>query len=224
MASGLVSASRAVSQWGLALGLMLSGAHAALGQELLDRVVARVGATPILLSDVRAAIGLGLVEIEPGDDPEASAIEQLIDRELALAEVARFAPPEPPADAIAREAASLTARAGSGLDALARTTGLDERRIRDLARDNLRLAAYLNQRFGTTVQVSDDEVVQYFRNNEAEFTRDGVRLTFEEAEPLARERASAARRAGIIDQWMQDLRARGAVTRPRSTPAGSPVS
>src|SRR5688572_29379206 len=39
------------------------------GQQLLDRIVASIGRQPILLSDVRIAIGLALVAPAAGDDP-----------------------------------------------------------------------------------------------------------------------------------------------------------
>ena len=202
----------------LALAACTVWAGAASAQELLDRVMARVGTTSIMLTDVTAALGLGLVEAAAGVEPQAAATLQLIDRELMLIEVARFRPAEPAADAVDKEAAVLRARAGAGLERLMQSTGLDEARIRDIARDNLRIQAYLTQRFGATVQVSDEDVLQYYRANEAEFTRNGMLIPFEEAEPLARQRASARRRSTVIAQWLDDLRGRGAVTLPQSRP------
>jgi hypothetical protein len=64
----------------------------ALGQEMLDRVLARVEGEPITLSDARAALALGIVENVEGVDPILSALRQLIERRLVLLEVARFAP------------------------------------------------------------------------------------------------------------------------------------
>jgi hypothetical protein len=201
-----------------ALLVSLALSAPAPAQQLLDRVMARVGTTSIMLSDVLAAIGIGLVELPAGEDAQAVALRQLIERELAMAEVTRFAPDEPEAAAVEQEAARLRGNAGMELNRLMRETGLDEARIRDLARENLRLQAYLNQRFGVTVQVTDDEVEAYYRENPGEFTRNGMLLSFEEAEPLARQRASARRRSETVAQWLRDLRARGAVTLPRSRP------
>src|SRR5215470_6457077 len=96
--------------------------------------------------------------------------QQLLDRELELTEVQRFPPPEPPPDAVARETARLKMNAGPRLPMLMQSTGLTDQRISEMARDNLRIAGYLDQRFGTSVQVSDDEVAAYFRTHEAEFT------------------------------------------------------
>jgi hypothetical protein len=179
-------------------------------QQLLDRVVARVDGAPITLTDVQAAIGLGIIQVGSGD-AIAEGTQQMIDRQLELTEVQRFPPPEPSPDAVARETARLTMNAGSRLPMLMQSTGLTEQRITDLARDSLRIAGYLDQRFGTTVQVSDEEVAAYYRTHEAEFTKGGVTVPYEDAEPVARQRVSSERRRVIITQWIRDLRSRADV-------------
>jgi hypothetical protein len=62
------------------------------------------------------------------------------------------------------------------------------------------------------VQVSDEEVAAYYRAHEAEFTERGEAMPFEQAEPIARQRAAAERRRATVDQWIRDLRARADVT------------
>lgn len=180
------------------------------GQQLLDRIVARVNGVAITLTDVKAAIALGIA-----DAPEAAAVQQLIDRQLVLSEVARFLPPEPPASAVGIEVGALTTRAGAQLPEIVASTGVDDARIRELARENLRIQSYLNQRFGVNVQLTEEEVAQYYRIHPEEFIRGGTVMPFTEAEPLARERASAERRASTVTQWMRDLRARAAISLPQ---------
>ena len=182
----------------------------ATAQQLLDRIVARIGTSSITMSDVNAAMQLGIVE---GSEFDLAA-EQLIQRQLILAEVARFAPPDPDPAAVDKQLEAMRMRVGARLPELLQSTGVDDTRMREMARDTLRIQSYLNQRFGTTVQVSDEEVAQYYRAFPAEFTRNGVLMPFAEAEPLARMRASATRRAAIIAQWLTDLRARAQVTVP----------
>jgi hypothetical protein len=179
----------------------------ASAQVLIDRVLARIDGAPLTLTDVQAAIGLGVVQgsIEAGT-------QQMIDRYLELGEVQRFPPPEPSPAAVAAEAARLKMNAGARLQALMQSTGVTDQRITDIARDNMRIAAYLEQRFGTSVQVSDEEVANYYRAHEAEFMRGGEALPFEESEAIARQRASDERRRAIIDQWLADLRSRADVT------------
>ena len=180
-------------------------------QQLLDRIVARVDGNAITLTDVKAAIALGIGGMS-ATAGEAAATELLIDRQLMLGEVERFAPREPsPAD-VAREAAAMTARVGGNLGALTRETGVDQARILEIARDTLRIQGYLNQRFGTATQLTEEEVLQYYRIHPEEFTRDGRLIPFGEAEPLAREHAAAERRMTTVAQWLRDLRGRAQIT------------
>ena len=165
----------------------------------------------VTMSDVRTARELGLIEMNPGEDAEAVALERTIERQLVLDEVARFSPPEPADSAVTEEVVAMKQRAGSRLDALVVATGLDEARLRQLARETLRIRAYVAQRFGTNVQVTEEEARTYYEEHPAEFTRDGVRIAFEEAEPVARQRASAERMRSTIDKWVRDLRARAEV-------------
>jgi len=96
---------------------ILNCAGTANAQQLIDRVLARVGPSAVTMTDVRIALELGLVQVS-GDDRQAVALERTIDRQLQLNEVARFSPPEPPAAAVAEEVASMKMRAGPGLNAL----------------------------------------------------------------------------------------------------------
>lgn len=200
----------------------------AAAQQLLDRVVALVGVVPITLSDVRAAIGLRLLDersmLVPAEEartagraapdgtvaPEQSAevVQGLIHRQLALREVTRFSPPEPVAAAVDIEVARMRAHAGPGLERLMRDTGLDEQRIRELARETLRIQAYIDQRFGTSVQVSEDDLRRYYETHLDEFRRDGTQIPFEEAELAVRQRVSDERLRASVAQWLTDLRAR----------------
>jgi hypothetical protein len=173
-------------------------------------VVARVDGTPVTLTDVQAGIGLGVIRASGADQVDAGT-QQMIDRQLELAEVQRFPPPEPDPAAVMREAARLRMNAGSRLPALMASTGLNDQRIVDIARENLRIASYLDQRFGTVVQVSDEEVADYIRTHANEFTRGGEAIPFEEAEPVARQRVSDTRRRATVEQWIRDLRSRADV-------------
>jgi hypothetical protein len=194
------------------LVVLLVGAVPAAAQELLDRVLARVDGAAITLSDARAAIGLGLVEVQAAAAPLETAVARLVDRQLMLSEVERFPPPAPTDEQVAAAAAAMRARAGDGLEALAAATGIDDVRILQAARDSLRIEAYLDQRFGTDLPVSADAVEAYYRAHPETFTRGGALIPFEEAEPAARAGASAERRQGLIDTWVADLRVRAAVT------------
>ena len=130
--------------------VLLAGTSArALADEIIDRVLAVVAGDVIMLSDVTAARDLGLVPLGSGPDPVRNALSRLIDRSLILAEVDRYAPPEPAADAIARELATVRSRFPSeqAFGATLARVGLDERRLGETLREDLRIRAYLDQRF-----------------------------------------------------------------------------
>lgn len=146
----------------LLLFVLVIAAHAD-AQLLLDRVLARVDSAVITLSDGRAAIGLGVVE-SATPEPDAAVVQQLIDRQVLLVEVGRFPSPEPAAEAVDALAASMRARAGSGLDALMRATGIDEARVREMARDTLRIESYVRQRFGANATLQQADVRQWLRD------------------------------------------------------------
>ena len=114
-------------------------------------------------------------------------------------------------------------RVGSNLAGLIASTGIDEPRIRAIARDNLRIRVYLTQRFGATVQLTEEEVAQYYRIHPDEFTRDGTLTPFTQSEPRARARAGTERRASTVAQWMRDVRSRAEITFPTPPPAAPPT-
>jgi hypothetical protein len=121
----------------------------AVSAETVDRVLAVVAGQLIMLSDVTAVRALGIVEPAPAADPIGSVLARLIDRELMLVEVDRYAPPEPDAADIDREVAVVRARFPSQKafdDTLARS-GFDVTHVREFVRQNQRLRAYLEQRF-----------------------------------------------------------------------------
>ena len=117
--------------------------------ETIDRVLAVAAGNLITLTDVTAARDLQLQTADGAADPIRAILVKLIDRELVLAEVDRYAPPEPGAAAIDREIEGVRARFGSQaeLDAALQRSGIDEKHLRETLRQDLRIRAYLDQRF-----------------------------------------------------------------------------
>jgi hypothetical protein len=192
-ASGLITAAAVV-------GL----ATAAAGQEMLvERTVAVVGGAAITLSDVRTALALGLVD---GDEREGVA--RLVERSLILHEVSRFAPPEPAAAEIEARVAALRARAGSpaAFDAILERGGLTVGRLAAWLRDDLRIAAYLDQRFVTAGTASEADVAEYAAAHSAELDAAGVVAA--DRLRVARERLQTERRRELITDWLAELRRR----------------
>ena len=128
------------------LQLLLMSMLAGQAPELVDRTLAIVAGRTVTLSDARTALALGLVD---GAAVDADVVQRLVDRELMLREVDRYDPPEPSAERVDERLAAVRAAAG-GEDRLARVLrdgGFAERRLRAWIRDDLRVEAYLQQRF-----------------------------------------------------------------------------
>lgn len=175
---------------------------------LLDRTLALVGGQAITLSDARVAIALGLIDIPTDGDPLPGAITQLVDRELVLREVQRYAPPAPEETVINTRLDDIRKRfQGPGaLAQLLRSHGFTEARLRAWVRDDLRTQAYLAQRFASASLPSDTEVSAAYTRQRAEFEKAGQ--TYEQAAPIVRERLVASRRAELLADWLSELRRR----------------
>ncbi len=176
-----------------ALCLLPSG-PVSVRAEIIDRVLAILPGQIVTLSDVEAAIDLGLVEVPAGADRIAGGLSAFIDRMLMLNEVRRVAPAEPSPAAIDARVSRIRQRLGAPAD-MARVLsarGLDETVVRLFAADDLRLAAYLDERFSAAAQPTDDEIRQ--------------------AGESARQRLTDERRRALVDAWTAELRRRADVT------------
>jgi hypothetical protein len=141
-----------IADCGLRIGvaLLLASLAAPVARaETIDRVLAVVGGQLITLSDVTAATDLGLQSADGAADPVRAVLNKLIDRELVLAEVDRYAPPEPTAEAVDREVARVRQRlpSASAFEAALARSGIDDKTLRETLREDLRIRAYLDQRF-----------------------------------------------------------------------------
>ncbi len=101
----------------------LPSATVGVRAEVIDRVLAILPGQIITLSDVEAALDLGLVEAPAGADRIAGGLSAVIDRVLMLNEVRRVAPPEPSAAAIDARVARIRQRFASPAGLVARAGG-----------------------------------------------------------------------------------------------------
>ena len=162
--------------------------------EIIDRVLAILPGQIITQSDVQAAIDLGFVEIPAGEDPITAGVSAVVDRVLMLNEVRRVMPPGPSDAAVDARVARIRQRFGSpeGLARALAASGIDESVLRIYAADDLRLTAYLDDRFSAASQPTEAEV--------------------REAGEAARAGLAADRRRNLISAWVAELRRRADVT------------
>lgn len=198
-------------------GVAVVAAVLALGvpvrAEIIDRILAVVDNSLIMQSDVMAAIRLGLEKPERDADPVGAVLDRLIQRRLTLTEVDRYAPPEPAeADINLRlEQVKLAFPTVTAMDTVLKETGFDVPQLRRYLRDELRIQAYLQQRFGSVVQPSEQQVLEYFQAHPDRFSSGGVLRPFDEAHDEARQALVTERRAGLIHDWIASLRRRANV-------------
>jgi hypothetical protein len=182
--------------------------------DLLDRVLATVEGRLITLSDVRTAVRFGLVPVDGSADAMPATLDRLIDRLVILAEVERYAPPEPDPEAVRAAVAAIRARFASEeatAEAL-RVAGLDDAALVQWARNDLRIAQYLRERFAGAADPSEEDIESYVRRHQADLQRTGRALDDPEVRRLARERVAAERHAAVVAEWVQGLRARAGVS------------
>jgi hypothetical protein len=162
--------------------------------EIIEKVLAIMPGQIVTLSDLEAALDLGLIEAPAASDRLTGGLSALVDRLLMLNEVRRVVPPEPTAAAIDARIARMRARFGSAAEfsRVLAARGVDEAVLRIYAADDLRLASYLDERFSAASQPTDEEVRQ---SGEA-----------------ARPKLAAERRQALVGAWIADLRRRADVT------------
>ena len=167
---------------------------ASVSGEVIDRVLAILPGQIITLSDVEAALELGLVDVPEGAERLAGGLSAVVDRVLMLNEVRRVSPPDPSQAAVDERVARIRQRFSTPaeLSRVMASRGLDETVVRLFAADDLRLASYLDERFSGASQPTDDEIRQ--------------------AGEAARQRLTDERRRTLISAWTAELRRRADVT------------
>jgi hypothetical protein len=204
---------RGARRIGVCVALLLACAGVARADEVIDRVLAVVGGEMITLTDVTAARDLGLVPAPAAGDPVRAILSRLIDRELVLAEVDRYAPPEPAAAAVDADVRVVRARFATdeAFQRALQRSGIDEKHLRETLREDLRIRAYLDQRFAVPVP-SDEDVRRYYRDHLPAFTREGEVPPLEAARPQIVEAILAEQRKTLVNEWIAGLRRRGDIT------------
>ncbi len=186
---------------------------AASADEVIERVLAVAAGDVITLADVTAAREFGLVPPPTKSDPVGEVLDRLIDRSLALAEVDRYAPPEPGVAAVDQQLAAVRARfsTASAFDAALARVGMNEGYLRERLRQDLLIRAYIEQRFAIP-SPTDEDLALYYRDHLPAFTRNGQVTAFEDARDSVVQSVAGERRQGLVDTWVAGLRRRADIT------------
>ncbi len=159
--------------------------------------------------DITLARELGLA---PTDRSARDVLAELIDRALVLAEADRYGPPEPEPDAVSRELDRVRARLPTreGFENALKRAGLDEARLRERLRQDLRIRAYLDQRF-TVLPPEEDDIRRFYEIHPELFSRDGSVQPFDDVRVDAARAALDERRRALVEEWIAGLRRRATI-------------
>lgn len=184
---------------------------AAAGQQVVDRIIARVAGDILTLSELRELERFQrLVEGRAAD--EAGLLRQLLEQWIVENEAAATRFPRPSAERVERELARLAGRFGSAEEYRARLTevGLTESAVRRLLERQLYLGAFLDYRFRPAVSIEEAEIENYYRSEFVpRLAREGrepppLAQVAEQIRELLVEREISARAA----EWLEESRAR----------------
>lgn len=176
----------------------------------------------VLASDVRAFLDLGLHEQGLWEvrerDPalrEAAALRRLIERRIALDEVNRYRQQQPPPERVARGLAAVRARFADGgaFTRLLAAVGLELDDLRQILRDDVRIEAYVAERFGGPGRLTEAELRACYDAHRAQFVERGEPVPFDAARDRIRSRLWTARRAELVADWVAGLLRRADVMR-----------
>ena len=134
-------------------------------------------------------------------------ISRLINRILILVEVDRFLVSEPLQIEIQRRIDELKEHHSTveSFETAWKSVGMTEERLYRLIRNDLRIDSYLLQRFTSTAEPTNAELVQYHKENQDLYTLNGSRLPFNDARELVRDDLLEERRQVIIQNWIARL-------------------
>ena len=176
-------------------------------QDIIDKVVATVDRQIIMLSDVRAVTELGVLVMGSNEGSETQVISRLVNRVLILVEVDRFLVSEPLDTEIQRRIDELKEHHSTvkSFETAWKSVGMTEERLYRLIRNDLRIDSYLRQRFTSTAEPTNAELVQYHKENQHQYVHNGSRLSFNDARELVRDDLLEERRQVIIQNWIARL-------------------
>lgn len=185
---------------------------------LQDGVLAVVDEDPILESDFKRAVRLGLEVPNPGEADaqfRRRVLNDLIEQRLQFHEIDRFGFQQVPVDEIEKRVAAIRARFpdDASFQKALKEVGLDLKGLRQLVARQLLVLTYVNERLGPRVFVNPDEISRYYRDTlTPEMQKRG-----QPAPPLdnvrddIRETLKQQKTTQEIASWTQELRNRADV-------------
>jgi hypothetical protein len=136
-------------------------------KEAVDRLLAVVDDDPILESQLDQIIGIGLVELQEGEDDtrfRRRILDGLIEEKLRFHEVDRFGFAEVPVDQVEEQFEAVRGRFPDeeSFQARLEELSLNEQGLRQLLARQVMVLIYVEERLGARVFVGLEEIQEYY--------------------------------------------------------------
>jgi hypothetical protein len=135
------------------------------GQEVVDRIVARVENDVILLSDVRELEEYQLL-VNGKSESESAILDRLIDQWIVRSEAVLSRFPEPKDPEMDREVSRVVKSFASlgEYETRKKQSGLSDGEVRKIVTAQLYLTTYLDSRFRPSVQIDEKAIVDFYQS------------------------------------------------------------
>ncbi len=157
---------RCLIQTRFALALLLAFATAsAPGQELIDRIVARVDTDIILFSDIRELARYQLF-VDGQSESDKQILDRLVDQWIVRNEAKAALFPQPSDEDVQRSLDRLKRSFSSPeeFDARKKQSGLTDEDVNRMLRSQLYLSNYLDSRFRASIQIEDKDIEHFYNS------------------------------------------------------------
>jgi len=147
------------------LFLVLATAPYTAGQEVVDRIVARVENDIILLSDARELKEYQEL-VDGKSESESAIVDLLIDQWIVRSEAQLSRFPEPKDDEIDREVSRVVKSFTSAeeYETQKKQSGLSDAEVRKIVATQLYLLNYLDSRFRPSAQIDEKAIEDFYQN------------------------------------------------------------
>jgi hypothetical protein len=147
------------------LFLALSTSSYVRGQEVVDRIVARVENDIILLSDVRELEEYQEL-VNGKSESESAIVDRLVDQWIVRSEAQLSRFPEPKDEEIDREVSRVVKSFTSAeeYETRKKQSGLNDAEVRKIVTAQLYLDNYLDSRFRPSVQIDEKAIEDFYQN------------------------------------------------------------
>ena len=195
----------------LMLAAMLLATSASRGQQVIDRIVARVENDVILMSDIRQ-LAEYQVFVDGKAESDEQILERLIDQWIVRTEAAAARFPQPSDQDVERSLARLkrSFSDSESFEERKKQSGLTDEEILRQLKSQLYLSNYLDSRFRASIQIDDNAIAAFYKDRvvpRAE-SRGQTPPTLEAAHDFIQEALVQRAINEQSDKWLKESRSR----------------